>query len=72
MERYVVIPGQALGYKVGQLAITDLRREAERELGARFDVKGFHRQVLVDGALPLEVLRTKIREWVAAERARRP
>ncbi|HEX9048969.1 MAG TPA: DUF885 domain-containing protein [Anaeromyxobacter sp.] len=70
VERYIAVPGQALGYKVGQLAITELRREAERELGPRFDVKAFHRQVLVDGALPLDVLRTKIREWIAAEKAR--
>ncbi len=70
VERYMVIPGQALGYKVGQLAITDLRHEAERELGPRFDVKEFHRQVLVDGALPLDVLRTKLREWIAAVKAR--
>ncbi len=70
VERYIVIPGQALGYKVGQLAITGLRREAERELGPRFDVKAFHRQVLVDGALPLDVLQRKIREWIAAEKAR--
>jgi uncharacterized protein (DUF885 family) len=70
VERYIAVPGQALGYKVGQLAITELRREAERELGPRFDVKAFHRQVLVDGALPLDVLRTKIREWIAVEKAR--
>ena len=70
VERYIAVPGQALGYKVGQLAITELRREAERELGPRFDVKAFHRQVLVDGALPLDVLRTKIREWIAAQKAR--
>ncbi len=70
VERYMVIPGQALGYKVGQLAIAELRREAERELGPRFSVRDFHRQVLVDGALPLDVLRGKIREWIAAEKAR--
>jgi uncharacterized protein (DUF885 family) len=70
VERYIAVPAQALGYKVGQLAITELRHEAERALGPRFDVKAFHRQVLVDGALPLDVLRTKIREWVAAEKAR--
>jgi uncharacterized protein (DUF885 family) len=70
VERYIAVPGQALGYKVGQLALTALRREAERELGPRFDVKAFHRQVLVDGALPLEVLQGKVREWIAAEKAR--
>jgi uncharacterized protein (DUF885 family) len=70
VERYVAVPGQALGYKVGQLAIAALRQEAEGELGPRFDVRAFHRQLLVDGALPLEVLRGKIREWIAAEKAR--
>ncbi len=70
VERYIAVPGQALGYKVGQLAITALRREAEAALGGRFDVKAFHRQVLVDGALPLDVLQAKIREWIAAEKAR--
>lgn len=71
VERYVAVPGQALGYKVGQLAITSLRREAEAALGARFDVKAFHREVLVDGALPLDVLEAKVHAWIAAERARR-
>ncbi len=70
VERYIAVPGQALGYKVGQLAITALRREAEAALGTRFDPKAFHREVLVDGALPLDVLETKIREWIAAEKAR--
>ena len=70
VERYIAIPAQALGYKVGQLAIGALRREAEAALGPRFDVKAFHRQVLVDGALPLGVLEAKIRAWIAAERAR--
>ncbi len=70
VERYIAVPAQALGYKVGQLAISGLRREAEAALGPRFDVKAFHRQVLVDGALPLGVLEAKIRAWIAAERAR--
>jgi uncharacterized protein (DUF885 family) len=70
VERYMVIPGQALGYKVGQLEITKLRAEAERALGARFDAKAFHRVVLTDGALPMSVLATKVREWIVAERKR--
>jgi uncharacterized protein (DUF885 family) len=70
VERYVVIPGQALAYKVGQRVIRELREEAEAELGAAFDVRAFHRQVLVDGALPMGVLQTKIREWIAAEKAK--
>jgi uncharacterized protein (DUF885 family) len=66
VERYIVIPGQALGYKLGQLTIIALRREAERELGQSFDPRAFHRQVLVDGPLPLSVLETKIRGSIAA------
>jgi uncharacterized protein (DUF885 family) len=72
VERYIVIPGQALGYKIGQFAIRELRDEAERALGDRFDVRAFHRQVLIDGELPMDVLRTKLREWIAAEQARLP
>jgi uncharacterized protein (DUF885 family) len=68
VERYIVIPGQALGYKIGQLEIGRLRAEAERELGARFDVKEFHRVVLTDGALPMSVLGTKVREWIATKK----
>ena len=69
VERYIAIPGQALAYKVGQRIIRNLRNEAEEELGEAFDVRDFHRQVLVDGAMPLDVLSTKIREWIAAEKA---
>jgi uncharacterized protein (DUF885 family) len=68
VERYIVIPGQALAYKVGQRVIRELRQEAEAELGEHFDVRAFHRQVLVDGALPMGVLQTKIREWIAREK----
>lgn len=70
VERYIVIPGQALGYKIGQFQIRKLRTEAEQALGARFDIKAFHRQVLIDGALPMDVLATKIHEWIAAETKR--
>jgi uncharacterized protein (DUF885 family) len=69
VERYIVWPGQALGYKVGQLRITAMRQKAERELGARFDIREFHDQVLKDGALPLEVLEAKLDRWIAARRA---
>lgn len=69
VERYIVIPGQALGYKVGQREIRTMRDEAEAALGEKFDVRAFHRQILVDGALPLGVLKTKIGEWVAAQKA---
>ncbi|MFQ5525349.1 MAG: DUF885 family protein [Thermoanaerobaculia bacterium] len=65
VERYIVFAGQALAYKVGQRVISGLRGEAEDELGDAFDIKAFHRAVLQDGALPMRVLQTKIREWIA-------
>jgi uncharacterized protein (DUF885 family) len=69
VERYMVWPGQALGYKIGQLRISAMRARAERELGPRFDVKAFHDQLLKDGALPLDVLDAKIDRWIAATKA---
>ena len=71
VERYIARPGQALGYKIGQLEISRLRREAEAALGARFDVKGFHRLVLTSGQLPMGVLRASVEEWVQSEKAKR-
>ena len=69
VERYIAIPGQALAYKVGQLTILRLRAEAERQLGDRFDLREFHAQVLMTGALPLPVLERKINDWIASRRA---
>lgn len=70
VERYIAWPGQALAYKVGQRIIRNLRDEAEKELGEDFSVKAFHRQILVDGAMPMDVLTRKIHEWIAAEKER--
>ncbi len=67
-ERYIAIPGQALAYKIGQLKISELRERAERELGPRFDVRKFHTAILVDGALPLDVLEAKVDRWIAAQK----
>lgn len=67
VERYMVDPGQALGYKLGQLRILQLRREAETQIKDRFDLRAFHRELLVDGAMPLPVLERKIRRWIAAQ-----
>ncbi len=69
VERYIVWPGQALGYKIGQLEITQLRSEAEKALGAKWDIKGFHRVVLTAGQVPLPVLRELVKEWVKARQS---
>jgi uncharacterized protein (DUF885 family) len=69
-DRYIVWPGQALAYKIGQLEILELRERARRELGPRFDIRGFHDTVLGGGALPLDLLQARVAAWIAAERAR--
>jgi uncharacterized protein (DUF885 family) len=71
VDRYISWPGQALGYKLGQLRIQALRAEAEKALGARFDIRAFHDQILGSGALPLSLLETETRAWIAAQSARR-
>ncbi len=66
VDRYVAMPAQALAYKVGDIRIQQARRRAERALGPKFDIRAFHEQVLMSGALPLEVLDAKIDRWIAA------
>ena len=64
IDRYLVMPGQALAYKVGQLKIRELRAKATTELGARFDLREFHDAVLEEGAVPLGELAHHIDEWI--------
>ncbi len=68
VERYMVSPGQALAYKIGQLKIAELRTTAERALGRDFDVREFHGRVLDSGSLPLSVLEEKIDRWIRSVR----
>ena len=69
VERYIAIPSQALAYKTGAMTIQRLRRKAEAELGPKFDIKEFHAQVLMTGALPLAILEQKIDRWIASKKA---
>ena len=67
VDRYIVWPGQALAYKLGQMKIRELRTEAEKKLGPKFSTRKFHDAVLENGALPLSVLEKRVREWIAAQ-----
>ncbi|MCD8446897.1 DUF885 domain-containing protein [Tenacibaculum finnmarkense] len=66
IERYMANPGQALSYKIGQLKIRELRAKAKQELGAKFDIREFHNQVLETGCIPLALLENKINKWIIA------
>ncbi|MCA1653007.1 MAG: DUF885 family protein [Sphingomicrobium sp.] len=69
VERYIAIPSQATAYKIGALTIQKLRKKAEDVLGPKFDIKDFHAQVLMTGALPLAILEAKIDRWIAERKA---
>ncbi len=68
IRRYLVWPGQATAYKIGQIKIQQARAKAEQELGEKFDIKGFHDTVLGGGALPLDVLQQRVDRWIAEKK----
>ncbi len=69
IQRYIVMPGQATSYKIGMIKIQQLRAKAEKALGDRFDIRGFHDTVLGGGALPLDVLARRVDTWIASVKA---
>jgi len=69
VRRYITLPGQAAGYKIGQLKIFELRDKAEKALGGKFDIKGFDDLIISDGSQPLPVLETRVDEWIASRKA---
>jgi uncharacterized protein (DUF885 family) len=71
VDRYIAIPSQALGYKVGQLKFLDLKAKAQQALGDRFDIRAFHDQLLDSGALPLDLLEQRIDTWIAAQKTQK-
>ena len=64
VDRYIAVPAQALGHKIGQLKISAIRAKAEKVLGTRFDIHKFHDELLRDGALPLIFSKTKMDLWI--------
>ena len=69
IDRHITEPGQGLAYTMGELVISELRREAEYRLGPHFDIRLFHDAVLRNGALPLSLLRAQVAAWIDARAA---
>jgi uncharacterized protein (DUF885 family) len=69
-DRYIAWPAQALSYKLGQLKIRELRERAQKELGAKFDIRSFHDEILNGGTLPLDMLEARTDKWIAQQKAK--
>ena len=69
VDRYIVWPGQALAYKLGQLKIRELRTRAEKTLGNEFNIRSFHDAVLEEGAMPLDILEAHMNAWLGRSAA---
>ena len=69
VRRYITLPGQATGYKIGMLKIMELRRKAEASMGAKFDIKGFHDLLIASGSQPLSILERRVDDWIARTKA---
>jgi uncharacterized protein (DUF885 family) len=68
VDRYIAMPAQALGYKIGQAKLLELKAKAQQQLGDGFDIRAFHDQVLDSGALPLDLLEERITTWIAQQK----
>lgn len=68
VRRYITLPGQATGYKIGMLKIMEVRHKAEKELGPKFDIRAFHDLIIGSGSLPLPILERRVDEWIASRK----
>ena len=64
VDRYLIMPGQALAYKIGQLKIMELKEKSKKKLGDKYNIKDFHHVILGEGALPLDVLEEKVNQYI--------
>jgi uncharacterized protein (DUF885 family) len=69
VRRYITLPGQATGYKIGMLKIMELRQRAETALGPKFDIKAFDDLIISEGSQPLPVLERRVNDWIASRQA---
>lgn len=69
VRRYIIMPGQATGYKIGMIQMEKLRKKAENALGAKFDIRGFHDTILGRGQMPLDLLERRVDQWIASQKA---